>query len=320
MTSRDRTALFLRYRQEAKTLHAASPHAVIAPPHPSTDAVPSDQRPRHPASHRRTARMRPDWAFVHADLKGDIVEMRAMLAELSALHAKHLLPSFGDVDTSRLEHDIRLRSQRLTDNLRAAEHKLRAITTTNTTTATTHRPPAARDVEAQILRNMQKRFASPLQQLSLSFRNKQKAYLLKLQDMRESLSEHSDPGAQDVIVTFDADADALDPALSESQLLTVEGASGLARERTRELRRVVANVNDLATLVKDLAALVVDQGTVLDRIDYNLEHVKVNTFGALSELRITDRNERKRHAVCCIIVLSIACGIMFIILIYKWTS
>lgn len=322
MTSRDRTGLFLRYREEAKTLHSA-PHSFldddINDVNDKVDPRITDEGGRQENRggarlRRKRAHMQPDWVFTHGDLRGDIAEIQKMLNELSSLYAKHLLPSFGDVDTSELEHDIRIRSRHLTELVHSAEKKVRNL-------IKGARPASSeRDVEREILRNMQKRFGTPLQELSVSFRKKQKVYLEKLKENKE-VSVHQSNSSANIVVTFDEqNDDYLEMNSSESQLLSVERTSTIARERQAQLESVGANVNDLAALVKDLAGLVVDQGTVLDRIDYNLEDVNVNMFKAVRELRIADRNDRKRHALCCILIMSIACSVMFIILVYKVTK
>lgn len=46
-----------------------------------------------------------------------------------------------------------------------------------------------------------------------------------------------------------------------------------AQERDREVRNILQSINDLAQIMKDLSVLVIDQGTIVDRIDYNMEQV-----------------------------------------------
>ena len=62
-------------------------------------------------------------------------------------------------------------------------------------------------------------------------------------------------------------------ALCHAQTLRVDTMDAFAQERDREVRNILQSINDLAQIMKDLSVLVIDQGTIVDRIDYNMEQV-----------------------------------------------
>lgn len=57
-----------------------------------------------------------------------------------------------------------------------------------------------------------------------------------------------------------------------------------ARYKDEEIQNLVKSINDLASIFKDLSVLVIEQGTILDRIDYNVQEAKDNVQIAVKEL------------------------------------
>ncbi len=56
-------------------------------------------------------------------------------------------------------------------------------------------------------------------------------------------------------------------------------AEVLIEERDLEIRKVVETIAELAQIMRDLSTLVVEQGTMLDRIDHNITETAVKVGG-----------------------------------------
>lgn len=65
-------------------------------------------------------------------------------------------------------------------------------------------------------------------------------------------------------------------------------------QRDREVDQIAKSIGELAELFQDLSALVIDQGTMLDRIDFNIEHMGQDMQAAVREL-----NDATRWVATC---------------------
>ena len=72
---------------------------------------------------------------------------------------------------------------------------------------------------------------------------------------------------------------------SENAVLRqVEALDFNLETRDRELTEIAKSIAQLAELFKDLSALVIDQGTLLDSVEYNIEQTAVQMEEAVREL------------------------------------
>ena len=55
-------------------------------------------------------------------------------------------------------------------------------------------------------------------------------------------------------------------------------------QREREVNQIAKSIHQLAEIFRDLQTLVIDQGSILDRIDYNIEQTNLQVKEAVVEL------------------------------------
>merc|ERR1719321_2039497 len=88
-------------------------------------------------------------------------------------------------------------------------------------------------------------------------------------------------------------------------------------QRDQEISAIAKSIEELATIFKELAVLVIDQGTILDRIDYNMEQVVERTKKGMKELKQAEKYSKSTRPLKCIFCLVVLIVIMVIILVMK---
>ena len=164
--------------------------------------------------------------------------------------------------------------------------------------------------ELKLRKNIQRGLATRLHDLSTSFRSMQKTYLGQMSKMRQGTSIAALIGDTSI-------AQDVDEGFSDEQMHELATAEEDVDERMREIQRIAKSVEDLAVLFKELATLVVEQGTILDRIDYTMEQTVEATQKGVVELREAEKYQKSARPIKCMIVLMVLIVIMTIIIIVR---
>ncbi|KAK4339705.1 hypothetical protein RND71_041167 [Anisodus tanguticus] len=321
MASRNRTILFRKYRDALRSVripagsspstslgHGSGPVIELATTsllNPNRSYAPlSTEDPGTSSNGPVTVGLPPAWVDVSEEITANVQQVRTKMAELAKAHAKALMPSFGDgkEDQRRIEtltHEI-------TDLLKRSEKKLQRLSATG---------PSE---DSNVRKNVQRSLATDLQSLSMELRKKQSTYLRRLQQQKEG------PDGVDLEMNIngshsrrDDDDDLDDLGFSEHQMSKLKKSEAFTVEREREIQQVVESVNDLAQIMKDLSVLVIDQGTIVDRIDHNIQNVASTVEDGLKQLQKAERSQKRGGMVMCATVLVIMCFIMLVLLILK---
>jgi syntaxin 16 len=250
----------------------------------------------------------PAWVDFSEEASADIAAIKDKLRELSSAHAKALLPTFDDVGGAE-DHVVEVVTNEITRLFKRCEGRLRRLG---------ERAADGADAEeTRVVKNVQTKLATEAHRLSVVFRKTQKEYLQRLQQQ-----EGRGPGGAGVDDIFAnagarAEHDDVDPGFSAQQMRRVDRVEAHSYERDREVVHILQSVNDLAGVMKDLSVLIIDQGTVLDRIDYNCEMVAVTVEEGRKQLAKAEDYQKNSRLILCIYVLAAMVGVMLLVVIFQ---
>ncbi len=299
-TLRDRTQQFRSYREKGKKFSSASVYDAE-----STRLLDGTTEDVETGPESSGAGVDPTMAL-RQDLQQKMRSIRALMEDVRVLHGKASLNTFDD--TRNDEVAVELATEQITSLFRSCEKALVACNSSSAAVSVGLSP-----VERTIQDNVQRTLALELQKLSLDFRKQQKSYLMRLRerDGRKSTAANA-LGALDDEGTL-----ATDTFLSEMQSLQVDNSVALADERDREVVKIVGSIHDLGIVMKDLSALVIEQGTVLDRIDCQLQETSSVVEQGVSQLRRAEKAQRRGILASCVLILCAMIAFLFVILIIK---
>ena len=66
-----------------------------------------------------------------------------------------------------------------------------------------------------------------------------------------------------------------------------------AHEREREIEEIANSISDLSHVFKDLSTMVITQGTLVDRIDYNIDQTFLSVREGFSELKSAEQSQSR---------------------------
>lgn len=176
--------------------------------------------------------------------------------------------------------------------------------------------------EQRLTTNIVKSVITKLQELSVLFRGTQNNYIKQIKSREERSKMYFDDSAIKTDFDMFENNDTIDDyfvnnkQMSQQQLLYLEEENTvIASQREQEVNSIVKSIVDLNDIFKELAQMVADQGTILDRIDYNIEQTQTQVYEGFKQLQKADNYQRKNRKMCCIIILAATTVLLIILLI-----
>lgn len=270
----------------------------------------------------------PRWLDIQDEINTSLGEIASKMKKLEQLHAKHVLPGFDDESVkAKEEREIENLTHDITSGFGGCQRAIKRIDKL-VYEQQQHSGGALAKADETMARNLKISLATRVGEVSTLFRKKQSAYLKKLR----SLGGMSTPMDRSTTPTL-AQNPYTDPAMmdSEADLNTAQSTlqqTAQVRRRTgvmdatiaqreREIESIAQGVIDLSNIFQELNAMVIDQGSLLDRIDYNVQRTAEHVKAAEKELTVAtgyQKKSTKRKVMLLLVLLVVG---MFILLLMK---
>lgn len=254
----------------------------------------------------------PLWVDFCDQARSDIDKAQDLMIQLDALHANRLMVTFGGEEVDQ-EQAIDAMSAKITGTLRSAENNIKRIAISGTEGGAT-----MTQSEREVRLNSMRRLGALLHDTMSQFRQKQKEFLERVQsqqkvgtDVFDQLSKVDGDGPAPTLQSL------LEDGLTEEEELQLRELEDRADQREKEIIHLVQSINELASLFQELNTLVIEQGTILDRIDYNIETTLEKVTEGTANLRQADEHSKKTITLKLILIMIIIIIIEIIVMIWK---
>eukprot|EP01105_Mastigella_eilhardi_P016612 TRINITY_DN37_c0_g1_i5.p1 TRINITY_DN37_c0_g1~~TRINITY_DN37_c0_g1_i5.p1 ORF type:complete len:327 (-),score=112.46 TRINITY_DN37_c0_g1_i5:104-1060(-) len=254
------------------------------------------------AGHDHVINVPPEWLSYNDEIQTDFKMINDMMRKLKGVHQTHIMVIVGE-EASSQQHEIEILTSQITQELSKVHRKVKILGTRT--------PRDAGSDQLKTLKNAQMAAAQQLQGLSQEFKQQQQSYLTQIRNRSSKFKDNFTEEQSGDFVDYE------DKGFTAEQMATMESNQQDAAQRYREIRHIVKSIMELSDIVKDLAMLVVDQGTVLDRIDHNIDTTLENTERAVAELEEASKIQSKTRTKMCCLLLIILIFVMVVLLILR---
>jgi syntaxin 16 len=104
---------------------------------------------------------------------------------------------------------------------------------------------------------------------------------------------------------------------TKQQRMRHDPNESMIAQREREIEDIAQGIIELANIFQELQTMVIDQGSMLDRIDYNVENMSRDVKEADKELKVASGYQRKTIKRKIMLLLAILIAGVFILLSLK---
>lgn len=252
----------------------------------------------------------PQWVDVVDEANENIATLKDKLQQLNKAQQKRMRQVFSDGNSDKPDREIEVLQASIGALFKKSEAHVRLIQTQGADMGMSNKDYALRQ-------NVQRSLATQVQDCSTKFRKLQKHFMeaLRKRSADPNAVWDDEMNAGGGILSADSKI-----GLNENHMVELEEMELNVDHRNEEIRRIAESVTELHQIFKEMSVLVIDQGTMLDRIDYNVEQVVTQSREANQQLETAERTKKEGRAKQCInwLIFGISINILLLYLRYAY--
>ena len=176
-------------------------------------------------------------------------------------------------------------------------------------------------IEEKVKNNVKLLLVSKIQNFSNEFRRNQQQFMKYLKEMGGGDQDFIENNNNNIINKLDESFDSSDDekeSLNKNFLITQEDDLQFQiKKRDEDINILADSINELSGIFKDLQNVVQEQGTILDRIDYNIDVSYENSQRGLKFIKKAEEHQKDSCFRNMILLLFIIIFIETILIILK---
>ena len=232
-------------------------------------------------------------------------ELLTNFASLKSFQQERIKPKFIDeeIENKRIDKEIDKLIIKMMKKIKFCEALTKMIKNKKNETNT---------ILEKVKNNIKLFLVTRIQNFSNEFRKNEQQYLKYLKEMGVVINSKNENNTSNDLLTNNDDDE------KKNFLYTQEDdLHSQIKKRDEDISVLVKSINELSVIFKDLQNIVQEQGTILDRIDYNINISYENSQKGLQSIKKADEHHKDSCFRNAILLLFIIIFVETIMIIYK---
>ena len=232
-------------------------------------------------------------------------ELLTNFASLKSFQQERIKPKFIDeeIENKRIDKEIDKLIIKMMKKIKFCEALTKMIKNKKNETNT---------ILEKVKNNIKLFLVTRIQNFSNEFRKNEQQYLKYLKEMGVVINSNNENNTSNDLLTNNDDDE------KKNFLYTQEDdLHSQIKKRDEDISVLVKSINELSVIFKDLQNIVQEQGTILDRIDYNINISYENSQKGLQSIKKADEHHKDSCFRNAILLLFIIIFVETIMIIYK---